>query len=94
MDLGLEEVAQLLNVPGGTVKRWLEANVIPSYTLNDQVRFNRGEIENWVLSNPVPQRERAESGSWKYSLYRAICRGGGSDRVWSRQGRDDSPVYR
>jgi nitrogen PTS system EIIA component len=80
MDLDLPEVAQLLNVSPTTVRRWLAQQLIPAYKINEQYRFNRTEIENWVLSRRVAAREegepRAETGSWRYSLYRALCRGG------------------
>lgn len=78
MDLGLQEVAKLLNVSPATIRRWLAQQLIPAYRINRQYRFNRSEIENWVLSHRLTEREpeQQESGSWRFSLYRALCRGG------------------
>jgi nitrogen PTS system EIIA component len=85
MDLDLTEVAQLLNVSPTTVRRWLAQELIPAYKINRQYRFNRAEIENWVLSHRVNTRgegeARPEGGSWRYSLYRSLCRGGVSHDI-------------
>ena len=50
MDLKLKDVAQLLDVSEDTVRRWISDSKIPYYRLNQQYRFSRSEIENWVLS--------------------------------------------
>lgn len=83
MDLKLEELASLLDVSENTVRRWLDEGSIPSYSMNDEYRFNREEIEDWILNNPAfvgEEREHLNTGlrdlSLKYSLYKAIYRGG------------------
>ena len=50
MDLKLKDVTELLNVSETTIKRWISDGKIPYYRLNNQYRFSRSEIENWVLS--------------------------------------------
>ncbi len=50
MDLKLKDVTELLNVSETTVKRWISDGKIPYYRLNNQYRFSRSEIENWVLN--------------------------------------------
>jgi PTS system nitrogen regulatory IIA component len=50
MDLKLKDVAELLNVSEATVRRWVADGKIPYYRLNQQHRFSRTEVENWVLS--------------------------------------------
>lgn len=50
MDLKTRDVAELLNVSETTIRRWLRKGKIPAYRINDQYRFNRNEIEDWVMS--------------------------------------------
>jgi nitrogen PTS system EIIA component len=50
MDLKVKDVAELLNVPEKTVRRWLLDGKIPAYRLNNQYRFSRIEIENWMMN--------------------------------------------
>lgn len=83
MDLKLEELASLLDVSENTVRRWMDEGTIPSYSMNNEYRFNREEIEDWILNNPAfLEGERAlvhpefRDLSLKYSLYKAIYRGG------------------
>jgi PTS system nitrogen regulatory IIA component len=87
MDLKLKDVAELLNVSETTIRRWITDSEIPYYRLNNQFRFSRSEIENWVLSrkqgggfspfnkqDPEPIKERL--GTHQFGLYRAIHKGG------------------
>lgn len=87
MDLKLKDVAELLNVSETTVRRWISESKIPYYRLNNQYRFSRSEIENWVLSckqnkedfsifddEGDPSKERL--GTHQFSLFRAIHKGG------------------
>ena len=87
MDLKLKDVAELLNVSEATIRRWISDGKIPYYRLNQQFRFSRSEIENWVLSckqgggfspfknqDPEPAKERL--GTQQFGLYRAIHKGG------------------
>jgi len=89
MDLKLKDVAELLNVSEATVRRWVSDGKIPYYRLNQQYRFSRSEVENWVLSckqgkegfSPFDQEGDAEVGkerlgTHQFGLYRAIHKGG------------------
>ncbi len=91
MDLKIKEVAELLNVSETTIRRWLADGKIPAYKINHQYRFNRAEIEHWVLgqklgvnmgSSPfegvqVKEKEKtAKGGSLQFCLYRALHKGG------------------
>ncbi len=84
MDLKLKDVAQLLDVSEATVRRWISDSKIPYYRLNQQYRFSRSEIENWVLSckqegefSPFEQEDpEYRLGSHQFGLYRAIHKGG------------------
>lgn len=53
MDLKLKDVAELLNVSKTTIRRWLSDGKIPAYRINNQYRFNRTEIEDWVMRHRV-----------------------------------------
>lgn len=91
MDLKLKDVAEMLNVSETTIRRWLADNKIPAYKLQHQYRFDRAEIENWVMQHklkddkgisPFSQNSKADSlsvpsgGHKQYSLTRAIKKGG------------------
>jgi PTS system nitrogen regulatory IIA component len=85
MDLKLEDVAELLNVSKTTIRRWLKKGTIPAYQLNRQYRFNKGEIENWMMTCKLERSEAAPVGEKQiypvvgrqaFSLYRAMNKGG------------------
>ncbi len=76
MDLKLRDVAELLNVSEATVGRWIDEDRIPYYRLNQEFRFSRHEIENWVLSAKQDGFTTEESlGTQHFGLYRAIHKG-------------------
>lgn len=87
MDLKLPEVAELLNVSETTIEKWIAEGHIPSYQLNSEHRFNRTEIEDWVMNSKqeghqlfAADQERDASltkGAWhQFGLYRAVHKGG------------------
>lgn len=82
MDLKIKDVADLLNVSETTIRRWLSEGKIPSYKIDGQHRFSRGEIQNWVVSSKPDRHDAADEtasvqgGSKQFSLYRAIHKGG------------------
>lgn len=78
MDLELQEVAGLLNVPESVLLKWVTDGKVPSYNINGAYRFNRQEIETWVLTqNHLEEQETAKpsSGSLRYNLFRALNNG-------------------
>lgn len=87
MDLKLKDVAEFLNVSESTIRRWL-ADGMPAYRINNQYRFNRLQIEDWVMRQRTTESgpfgdsagEKPEGhnkgGLKQYSLYRAINKGG------------------
>lgn len=74
MDLKIKDVAELLNVSENTVKNWVSQKKIPFYKINQQILFNRNQIEDWVFKqNESPIRaylakEDAENSSSEDSL--------------------------
>lgn len=79
MDLKIKDVAELLNISESTVRKWLSEGKIPAYRLNRQYRFNRSEIEDWVMRQKLNSFEEKDSaqptGALQFSLYRGINRG-------------------
>ena len=49
MDLKIRDVVELLRVSETTVRRWLKLGLIPAYRLNRQYRFDRAELEDWMM---------------------------------------------
>ena len=59
MDLKIKDVADLLNVSETTIRRLLADGKIPAYRINQQFRFNRVEIEDWVMSHKLENNNEA-----------------------------------
>lgn len=87
MDLDIKDVSEMLNVSEKTVRTWLTEGKIPVYYINDTYRFNRFEIEDWLLKKKqnspkeghapaIQDPVAAQGGSKQFSLYRAVNRGG------------------
>ena len=81
MDLEIKDVADILNVSENTIQELLSKGEIPSYRLNQEYRFSRNEIEDWVMHNKVASKskdsnEDSPSGKDQFSLYRALNKGG------------------
>lgn len=83
MDLELQEVAGLLNVPETVLLKWVSEGKVPSYNINGAYRFNRQEIEAWVMTAKVntqsddeeQETARPSSGSLRFNLFRALNNG-------------------
>ncbi|MES2345168.1 MAG: PTS sugar transporter subunit IIA, partial [Chlamydiota bacterium] len=82
MDLEIKDVAELLSVTEETIHRLLADGKIPGYLMNQQYRFSRIEIENWMMNGNLhlpSQEEKGGSGQkmgmQHFSLYRAIHKG-------------------
>lgn len=83
MDLRLSELASLLDISETTIEKWSQEGVLPCYRIQDEFRFNREEIEDWLLHHrqlvskeSVDNKDNFFDHSLKYSLYRAIHKGG------------------
>lgn len=78
MDLDIKDVANLLNVSQTTVRGWLDEGKIPAYRIQDQYRFSRFEIEDWMIKNTASFDDEAselQGGTKQFSLYRALHKG-------------------
>ncbi|HXF29574.1 MAG TPA: PTS sugar transporter subunit IIA [Chlamydiales bacterium] len=72
MDLELKEVSELLNVPAEELSQWAEKGTIPSYCIQNRLRFNREEIEEWLLENPDAAKR---NDKLSFDLFRALSKG-------------------
>jgi nitrogen PTS system EIIA component len=61
MDLEVKDVAELLSVTESTIYEWLSDGKIPSYKINNQYRFSRIEIENWMMRSKLKPLEEGFS---------------------------------
>jgi PTS system nitrogen regulatory IIA component len=85
MDLKLKDVAELLSVSEAAIRKWLTEGKIPAYRLDDEYRFSRTEIENWMINHDTSLEERQiypeeessnhKKGWQQFSLFRAIHKG-------------------
>ncbi len=83
MDLRKKDVAELLTVSEETINTLVEKGGLPCYRLGGEYRFNRSEIEDWMVkvlaAEPgiLPFGEgTSEKAPWQqFGLYRAIHRG-------------------
>jgi nitrogen PTS system EIIA component len=53
MELKIKDIVGLLQVNEKTVYRWIKDKKIPCYRINHQYRFNRAEINEWILSSRI-----------------------------------------
>lgn len=53
MELRIKDISELLEVSEKTVYRWIKDRKIPCYRINHQYRFNRAEINEWILNNRI-----------------------------------------
>jgi PTS system nitrogen regulatory IIA component len=78
MDLEIKDVADLLSVSETTIQRWISEGKIPSYQMQDQYRFSRLEIEDWIMQHKVASQEAtppSRGGMQHFCLYRALHQG-------------------
>ncbi len=53
MELKIKDMVELLQISEKTLYRWIQEKKIPCYRINHQYRFNRAEINEWILSNKI-----------------------------------------
>ncbi len=98
MDLTIKDVGDLLNVSKATIEKWIIEGTIPCYRIDDQYRFSRIEIEDWVLRKQASDSpfnsentDIESAGSQQFSLFRAIHKGAVLHQV---PGEDKEEVIR
>ena len=58
MDLKINDMVELLNVPEKTILKWIKDKNLPAYKIHHQYLFNRGEIHEWILKNNIAVSEK------------------------------------
>ena len=53
MQLGVCDVARILNVSEKSIYRWIQQGQLPTYKVKDQYRFNRAEIFEWANAQKI-----------------------------------------
>ncbi len=53
MQLGVKDVARVLNVSEKSIYRWIQDGQLPAYKVNDQYRFNRSELLEWANAKKI-----------------------------------------
>ena len=53
MQLGVRDVARILNVSEKSIYRWIQQGQLPTYKVKDQYRFNRAEIFEWANAQKI-----------------------------------------
>ena len=84
MELNIKDITELLQVPERTVIKWIESGSLPAYRINNQYRFNRSEVNDWILKNDHRTSSKILdlSGDRKpVSLVELLTRGGVFHRV-------------
>lgn len=83
MQLTVRDAARVLNVPERTIYRWIEEDGLPAYRINEQYRFNRAELLEWVTSHKgpravaiTPELFKQPPGAHTYELSAALEAGG------------------
>jgi PTS system nitrogen regulatory IIA component len=57
MDLKINDVADLLNVPEDTIRKWVTEGKIPYYQIKEDFLFSRTEFEDWVISHKLDKSD-------------------------------------
>lgn len=84
MELKIRDIAGLLQVSENAVRRMAAARELPAYKIGAEYRFNRSEIQEWVMKNRTQAAGRiVELGGGREALSLAalIRRGGILPRV-------------
>ena len=79
MDLKLKDLADLFQVSEKTIYRWIAEKKIPAYKISHQYRFDKNEIQDWILKNKTPAAERTLSANDAHpplSLLELLKKGG------------------
>jgi PTS system nitrogen regulatory IIA component len=96
MQLTVRDVAGLLNVSEKTIYRWIKDRSIPAYRINEQYRFHRAELLEWVTARKVGVsvdifQEAGDAAAQATSLTEALLAGG---IVYRLVGTDTESVLR
>ncbi len=92
MSMQAKDIAQMLHLSERTVRRWVQEGKIPAYQFHRQYRFDRLELQDWMLKRAyfrnekqlLPKPESYPHGAVsvrEHLLYRAMSKGGVFDGI-------------
>ncbi len=83
MQLTVRDAARVLNVSEVTIYHWVDEDGLPAFRVNDQYRFNRAELLEWVASHKgtravtiSPELFQMPPGAHTHELSAALEHGG------------------
>jgi len=79
VDLKLKEVSQLLDIPEKTILAWVHQRKLRAYKIYNQYRFNRDELNEWILKGKIQVSAEAlqrVQSQVPVSLTRLVTKGG------------------
>ncbi|MBF5050921.1 Uncharacterized protein CLAVI_000543 [Candidatus Clavichlamydia salmonicola] len=97
MDLKVVDIAVLLNVTEKEVEQHVLELGLPAYQIDQEYRFNREEVEEWIVRRQSQLEEDttfscgSDKAALKYSLYKALFRG---DVLIDVPGNDKETIIR
>jgi nitrogen PTS system EIIA component len=53
MDLKVDDLVKLLEVSDKQIIKWIKEKNLPSYKINNEYKFNKAEINDWILKNHI-----------------------------------------
>ena len=90
MDLSIRDVAELLNVSEDEIHQLVKAREIPAYHINNQVRFNCLEIDQWVMEQKVGKKKTNLSFNKSSQMHTQVT----TETNQSRTGQQQFSLYR
>jgi PTS system nitrogen regulatory IIA component len=93
MNLNVRSAAQLLGVSETKIYEWVDEGIIPSFRIQDQVRFNRVELLEWAAARRMrvaPELfddERRPANGSAFKLSKALAAGGIHRDIAAADGR-------
>lgn len=87
MSMQVKDIAEMLHMSVRTVRRWVQEGKIPAYQFHRQYRFDRLELQDWMLKRAyfrnekqiLPKSDCFSHGAVslrEHLLYRALRKGG------------------
>jgi len=80
MDLEAQEIATLLGITEVEVIQLASTGELPSYKIKENLRFNREEIQEWMMKKKAQGQEDSlfnaeKKGQERFNLFRALNKG-------------------
>ena len=54
MDLTINDIVELLQVPEKTIHQWIKDKQIPCHKIQNRYFFNKSEIQEWIATHHIP----------------------------------------